>query len=220
MAANTETSESMERRFVTAELRASKRDDDRPVIEGIAAVYDQETEIAFWREKIRAGAFTRVLGEKPDTVAALNHDWNIVLGRTLAGTLRLEDSADGLHYSVDINPDDPEAMSVYAKVKRGDIRQSSFAFTVNKEEWSYPEDKSLPALRTIIEIGELFDVSPVTFPAYPTTSVSARSKAEEISQAREEAGRQEPAGDQKAEQQRVQERLKMLKRRLDLEEKA
>jgi HK97 family phage prohead protease len=176
----TPANERLERRFLNVELRAAGTD-DKPVISGTAAVFNQETVIGSWfRETIKPGAFARVLSENPDVVGAFNHNWDVVLGRTLAGTLRLLEDDQALNYEIDVNLADPQAVSVYEKVKRGDVRQSSFAFTVRTEEWTKAEKKGDLSLRTIVEIDELFDVSPVTFPAYPQTSVTARSKAEEI----------------------------------------
>jgi hypothetical protein len=170
----------VERRSVNVQLRADMVD-EKPIIEGVAAVYNQETTIGgMFREIIQPGSFASVLASNPDVIAANNHDWVQVLGRTKNGTLRLSDQPDGLHYVVDINPDDPEAMSLYAKVQRGDIDQSSFAFTVRKDQWEQPEDKNILPLRTIFEYDELIDVSPVTFPAYPQTSAAVRSKLDEF----------------------------------------
>jgi HK97 family phage prohead protease len=184
--------ENIERRFLTITQRAAG-DDDKPVIEGDAAVFNQETVIGSWfREKIAPGAFKRVLSEKPDVVAAFNHNWDIVLGRTTAGTLSLEETEKSLRYSTEINPKDPAAMGVYERVKRGDVSQASFAFTVRKEEWVSPpaNSKDLP-LRNILEVDELYDVGPCTFGAYPEASASARSKANEFANPEEPAAQQE-----------------------------
>jgi uncharacterized protein len=167
----------VETRYLELELRAAERE-KKPVIEGTAAVYDQEAVIGDWfREKIQRGAFDRVLSEKPDVIGAPNHDWSVVLGRTSSGTLRLDATQRGLNYSIDVNPDDQEAMNLYQRIKRGDVFQSSFAFTVREEEWIYPEkgSKDLP-MRVVKEVEKLFDVSPVTFPAYPQTSAGVRSR--------------------------------------------
>ncbi len=170
----------LERRYVELTLRA-QGDEAKPVLEGDAAVFGIETVIGKWfREKIRSGAFTRVLSEKPDVIGAFNHDWTYVLGRTTSGTLKLEQTEKSLRYSIDINPGDSQAMSVWEKVKRGDVNQSSFAFTVRKEEWTEPSDDNDEklALREIIEIGKLFEVGPVPFAQYPEASAQARSKSE------------------------------------------
>lgn len=175
-----EEKKEIERRFVQITQRAAG-DEENPIIEGDAAVFNKETQIGDWfREKIRMGAFSRVLSEKPDVLASYNHNWNVVLGRTTAGTLKLEETLTGLRYSVAINPKDTEAMNVYAKVKRGDISQASFAFTVRREEWTKPASKKELALREVIEVDKLFDVGPVAFGAYPQASAQARSLAETL----------------------------------------
>jgi len=176
---NKQPNPEFEIRYVNLELRAAG-DEQKPIIEGDAAVFGVETVVGRWfREKIRAGAFTRVLSEKPDVIGAFNHDWSFVLGRTTAETLKLEQTDAGLRYVIDVNTNDTQAVSVWEKVKRGDVRQSSFAFTVRKEEWTEPsEDSEELALREIVEIGKLYDVGPVAFAQYPEASAQARSKAE------------------------------------------
>jgi hypothetical protein len=184
-----------ERRFLEFEVRAAG-EGEPPAISGMAAVYNREAVIGnFFREIIRPGAFRRVLSENPDVVGAANHNWDIVLGRTISGTLKLEDREnDGLHYSIELNQKDQEAMNFYSRVQRGDIRHSSFAFTVRKELWTNPENpKELP-LRAVLEIDKLYDVSPVTFPAYPTTTASVRSQVEAIQQEMEQASQAASGG--------------------------
>ena len=189
----------IERRFLHVTQRAAG-DNDKPIIEGDAAVFDQEAVIGDWfREMIAPGAFKRVLSEKPDVIAALNHNWDQVLGRTTAGTLSIEETKESLRYAIDINPDDTEAMNTYAKVKRGDVSQASFAFKVRKESWVSPSHRGELSLRIIEEVDTLYDVGPCTFGAYPEASASARSKASEFQQPAE---RQEPeAGEQEIDPQ-------------------
>lgn len=174
----------IETRYIQLNVRAEKRADEKLVIKGQAAVFNEETVIRGWfREQIAPGAFQRVLSESPDTIGCFNHDWNVVLGRTTAGTLSLTETATGLDYEIDINPDDTEAMSVYAKVARGDVSQSSFAFEVSVEEWAYPgPDSNILPLRSITEFSKLYDVCPATFGAYPQTSAAVRSKYSAIPQ--------------------------------------
>ena len=204
----------IERRVLQVEIRAAG-DSDKPLIEGDAAVFNQETVIGEWfREMILPGAFKRILSEKPDVIAAYNHDWNIVLGRTTAGTLALEETDKSLRYSAEINTKDPVAMGVYERVKRGDVSQASFAFKVRKEEWTSPAHRGELSLRTIIEIDKLYDVGPVTFGAYAEASAQARSKANEFLQIPDAAGGQEPpAGEQS--DSAMQEQAGNERRRLD-----
>lgn len=209
---NTSTPD-LERRYVELTLRA-EGDEAKPVIEGDAAVFGVETVIGKWfREKIRAGAFTRVLSEAPDVIGAFNHDWSYVLGRTTAGTLKLQQNDKSLRYAIDVNPNDSQAMSVWEKVKRGDVSQSSFAFTVRKEEWTEPiedSDEKL-ALREIVEIGKLFDVGPVPFAQYPEASAQARSKSETFQQLT-------PAQAASDDAEEVQARHRARRRQVDLAE--
>lgn len=204
-----------ERRYVELSLRA-EGDEQKPIIEGDAAVFGVETVVGRWfREKIRAGAFTRVLSEKPDVIAVFNHDWTYVLGRTTAGTLKLEQTDKALRYSVDVNPADSQAMSVWEKVRRGDVSQASFAFTVRKEEWTEPADDSEQlALREIVEVGKLYDVGPVPFGQYPEASAQARSKSESFLQ--QHPSPQAVSGEAEG----TQTRQKARRRRLDLAERS
>lgn len=170
--------EKIERRFLSLEVRAAS-EDGKMYVEGDAAVFNQETVIGNWfREMVKPGAFKRVLSEKPDVIAAYNHDWSIVLARTTNGTLTLEETPSGLKYRAEINPNDQQAVSVYEKVKRGDVPQASFAFSVRAETWVNPDSKGNLALRVIDEVDQLYDVGPCTFGAYPQASAQARSMAD------------------------------------------
>ena len=162
-----------ERRLVGAapELRAETEADGPPVLAGYAAVYDQETVIGAFRERIEPGAFDQTLGA--DVRALVNHDPNLILGRTLSGTLRLSSDAHGLRYEVD-PPQTSYASDLLESVRRGDVTQSSFAFRVIADEWEQAGRSGELPLRRIQQV-ELFDVSPVTYPAYTQTSVSARA---------------------------------------------
>lgn len=158
--------------------------DDAVTISGYAAVFNKETVIGgMWgfREKIAPGAFDDAIG-RDDVRALFNHNPDILLGRTESGTLRLSVDKRGLKYDIDL-PDTAQARDVRTLIKRGDVSGSSFGFRVNDDEWddSPVREGKLP-IRTITKV-ELFDVSPVTYPAYPQTSVSARSKAQAATEA-------------------------------------
>lgn len=170
-----------ERRSVRQTLEFREADEGAS-ISGYAAMFNDETVIGGgpwgFREVILPGAFDEAI--KADDVRALfNHNPDILLGRTESKTLRLKADKKGLHYDVDL-PDTAAAKDVRTLIKRGDVSGSSFAFRVEQdddEQWDYSEVKNgrLP-LRKIVR-ARLYDVSPVTYPAYPSTSVSARSKA-------------------------------------------
>lgn len=160
-----------ERRAIASPVEYRK-DDETPKLGGYAAVFGSVTEIAgLFREQIAPGAFTEAV-DRDDVRALFNHDANFVLGRTKAGTLRLSEDKKGLRYDVD-PPDTQWARDLMVSVQRGDVSQSSFAFEVTEESWEYGERGEMPT-RTITK-ARLYDVSPVTYPAYEATSVSARS---------------------------------------------
>jgi len=163
----------MERERRTLSLPVEYRADEKPRLSGYAAVFGDVTEIAgIFRERIAPGAFADA-AKRDDVRALFNHDANFVLGRTTAGTLRLVEDDKGLRYDVD-PPETTWARDLMVSVQRGDVNQSSFAFEVTEEEWDYGQRGEMP-LRTIKSV-RLYDVSPVTYPAYESTTVSARSK--------------------------------------------
>lgn len=157
------------------EARKRENGDALPTLTGYAAVFGQETVIGGWfREIIDAGAFDEALARPDDVRAQFNHDANRVLGRTTAKTLRLAIDDQGLRYEIDL-PETSYAKDLAASVERGDVSQSSFMFEVTGEKWEYPPRSSgeLPLRR--VQNVKLYDVAPVTFPAYAGTSVSARA---------------------------------------------
>jgi HK97 family phage prohead protease len=142
-----------------------------PQITGYAAVFNSESEdLGGFRETIEAGAFRNSIVTGADVRALVNHDPSQVLGRSKAGTLRLAEDQHGLRYEIDL-PDTTAARDVRESIKRGDISGSSFAFTVPEggDRW---EGNS----RTLTKV-ELFDVGPVTFPAYPATVTEASMRS-------------------------------------------
>lgn len=143
---------------------------------GAAVVYNSRSEnLGGFVEIIRAGALHDVLARDPDTRALFNHDSNQVLGRTRSGTLRLEDSETELDYEFDA-PDTSYARDLRVLLERGDVSQSSFAFRVAPDgaEWDEDPDTGL-LLRVVHRFSALYDVSPVTYPAYPAASSGLRS---------------------------------------------
>lgn len=135
---------------------------------GYAAVYGVESgDLGGFRERIAPGAFAGVLDS--DVRCLLNHDPNIVLGRTKSGTLRLADDERGLRFEVDL----PESRSDLSEaVKRGDINGASFRFQVGEEDWAGD-------VRTVKSLKQLHDVTLATYPAYPEASVEMRTAQQE-----------------------------------------
>ncbi len=159
----------IERRcFSGAEMRA---DEETGKITGYAALFNRETDLGWEREMIAPGAFARSLNNGADVRALFNHDPNIVLGRNTAGTLKVWEDERGLAFEI-TPPATAQADGIAESIRRGDITQSSFAFRpVVDERISSENGKDLRILREV----ELFDVSPVTYPAYEDTVASARS---------------------------------------------
>lgn len=162
----------IERRNFAVSLEYEDREDQQgPIIRGHAAVFDTLSEnLGGFREKIAPGAFDSVLAD--DVRALYNHDPNHVLGRSKSGTLRLSVDDRGLHYEID-PPDTQIARDLITSLRRGDVDQSSFGFSVDKDDWK--EDDDGRVIRTIIKFRRLYDVSPVTYPAYPDATVGLRS---------------------------------------------
>jgi HK97 family phage prohead protease len=140
-------------------------------ISGYATVTNSETIIAgLFREVVAPGAFRAALTRRDDVRCLLNHNADLILGRTKSGTLSLVEDAHGLKYTV-TPPATAWADGIVVSIARGDISGSSFAFRVERESWPAIGRAAMP-LRVIEQV-ELFDVSPVCFPAYAATSVNA-----------------------------------------------
>lgn len=141
-----------------------------PVIAGYAAVFNESTDLGWFTESIAPGAFTESLARGDDVRALFNHDPNLILGRTTARTLELREDEKGLFSRIH-PPDTQLARDLVTSIERGDISQMSFGFYVEAEEAQIEQGK--PTHFTITK-ASLFDVSPVTFPAYPTTEVDVQ----------------------------------------------
>ena len=164
--------------------------DGQMLIEGYFAVFGGE----YWLwdsayETIDPGAFS--LETDTDVRALTNHDTTLVLGRTTAGTLQLRTDEHGLAGTIVINPDDQDAVNLYARVKRGDVSQCSFGFDILEDGTERREDGiTVFHLRRV----RLYEVSICTFPAYEQTGVEARrAEVAEIEKRAEELRQREAA---------------------------
>ena len=155
-------------RTFNVEFRIDK--EEKPRIRGYAAVFDKWSEdLGYFREIIRKGAFRKTIKEA-DVRALFNHDSNYVLGRTKNDTLELAEDEKGL--AIDIDPPETQwAQDLMISIERKDIDQMSFAFRTIKQKWNEKDKNN--STRELLEV-ELIDVSPVTYPAYPQTSMSVR----------------------------------------------
>lgn len=180
-----------------AELRVEGAAEKRKIV-GYAAVFNSLSEdLGGFNEQIAPGAFKKAI-RSSDARALWNHDPNYVLGRQSSGTLKLREDKKGLWMEI-TPPKTTFARDLMHLIERGDIDQQSFGFTIKREKWEFDEDEEKPALRTLVEIDRLYDVSPVTYPAYQETSVALRM----LDAAREKHESQEDHG-QSAEVESVQ----------------
>lgn len=174
------------RSFRVADLRVAvdPAGKEPPKLQGYAAVFNQLSEdLGGFREQIAPGAFKNTLAND-DIRALFNHDPNMVLGRNKAGTLRAREDQNGVAFEVDV-PDTQCGRDLLVSVKRGDISQCSFAFTTNSDTWNNGADGTVT--RTLNDV-TCMDLSPVTYPAYPQTSVKARSYIESLKESQGKQG--------------------------------
>ena len=164
----------METRFIKAEVRST----GPRQIGGLAAPYGVRAKLKGFQETIKRGAFDRIVRSNPDVVCLFNHNPDCVLGRTSSGTMRIFADARGLHYECDL-PNTQAGRDLHESIKRGDIAGNSFAFLLGDQddEWSEEYDdetRSRVVLRSIRNFKTLKDISPVTYPAYEGTELTAR----------------------------------------------
>lgn len=153
------------------------RSDGAEVIAGYAATFNALSEELWgFREQIAPGAFDDVLQD--DVRALFNHDPNFVLGRTTSKTLVISVDQTGLRNEI-TPPDTQWARDLMTSMKRGDITQQSFAFTVKNDSWEWNKETDL-VTRTILKLERLYDVSIVTYPAYPQTTAQVIQRAKEL----------------------------------------
>lgn len=165
----------LEYRILTRPLEIRQTDEPgaTPTLIGYAAVFNQlSVDMGGWHEIINPGAFAGAL-PGADVRALWQHNPEYVLGRTTNNTLRLAEDPTGLIVQIDIPPT-TWAADALATLRRGDVDQMSFSFQVpiGGDTWT---ETPTGWLRTIYRIQPLYEVSPVTFPAYPATSISARN---------------------------------------------
>ena len=156
-----------ETRYYSIESRLTKRE-GKDVVIGHAAVFNSLSEdLGGFKEKIMPGAFDDVLDN--DVRAYFNHNPDYLLGRTSAGTLRLSVDNKGLRYELDI-PDTTVGRDLKENMRLGNITQSSFAFTIGKNGDSWERGENGNDIRIINKVNRLYDVSPVSLPAYPSAN--------------------------------------------------
>ena len=175
--------EVVEQRAYDGELKAAV---EGRTVEGYASVFNSMSEdLGGFREIILPGAFSNVLDN--DVRALYNHDSNYLLARTTSGTLELKEDDKGLYYRFEM-PNTSYGNDMLELFRRGDLSQSSFGFTVEKDSWRMQDGQHV---RYIERVGSLFDVSPVVYPAYTAASSGLRS-AEPQGESAAEVARETP----------------------------
>ena len=165
----------MEQRIMKMKNAKIREEGGKRYLEGYFSVFGEPYQVwDGWIETIERGAFARYLSSGQDVKVLWNHDSNIVLGSTGNGTASLREDETGLFGSVEINENDSEAVSAYARVARGDVDGCSFGFDIARQEEWWDDDGVYHT--KITEVDPLYEVSPCTFPAYKATSISARAK--------------------------------------------
>lgn len=155
------------------ELR--KADKESRKIGGYAAMYDKESENLGWFvERIAPGAFKE--SDMSDVRALVNHNDDLILARSSAGTLELKEDETGLYFEFEA-PNTTAGNDCLENIRNGNYSQCSFAFTVKNAKWeNETRDGKNVDIRIIEEIEKVYDVSVVTYPAYPDTTVAVRSR--------------------------------------------
>lgn len=146
-----------------------------PGVRGYAAVYSSlSTDLGGFVEEIAPGTFATVLARKPDVRLTLNHNRDVILGRSSSGTLALTHTVKGLLIDVPELPNTTAGRDVAELVRRGDLSQMSFAFRNTVDRWEHRIINGQPTpVRTLLDF-DLVDVSIVDTPAYQATSVALR----------------------------------------------
>lgn len=165
---------SIERRFITGLELRDQGEGKTPVIAGYAARFNTKS-VVMWdfREIIKPGAFAQSLSRGDDVRALVDHDPARIIGRRSAGTLKVEEDEQGLRCEI-TPPDTQVGRDIVTSIRRKDVSGMSFGFRAVRTNWTIDPVEGNIDLRELLQV-DLFDVSPVTFPAYPETDVSVRS---------------------------------------------
>lgn len=164
-----------ESRTVLASFEVRDGESTAPTLEGYAATFNQDYDLGPFVERIAPEAFARTLSNGPDVRLLVDHEGQ-PLARTKSGTLQLSTDSRGLHARATLDSSDPDVQRLLPKMRRGDLDQMSFAFRVPTGGDSWSEDYTQRTIREASLAGG--DVSVVTYPANPNTSVAVRAHDE------------------------------------------
>ena len=166
----------MIRRYFNTETRAAQTDGQPTEIAGIGAVVGVSTDLGYCEEEIDPGAFAEA--DISDVLVCFNHDLDVILGRTAAGTAEVTiDGKGNLVYTANkLDLENPELQAPIRYVQRGEVNKSSFMFDIEAEMWSKSNIYGDFGKRTIMKIGKVYETGPVTLPAYNDTEAYSREK--------------------------------------------
>lgn len=158
-------------RLFDVEFRSAEGEEASNKVIGTAAVIGQKTDMGWYEEVIEQGAFDGC--DMSDVVLNLNHDDSILLAGTRNGSMRLWVDTYGLNHESEVI-DTTQGKDALKLVRSGLISKMSFAFVIDRDGEEWEDRMEGKEIRHITKIKKLYDVSLVTFPAYPQTSVFAR----------------------------------------------
>lgn len=166
----------LETRFYSVSLE-TREENGSGIVTGRPIVFGQKTDLGFFDEYIEAGALDDA--NLSDVRLCLNHDTSYVYARSRRNnpknTMNIYPNSEGLDIEANLAIDEsPKAQDFFSAIKRGDIDKMSFMFSIDEERWEDLESDH--PTRVITKIGSVVEVSAVTFPAYDTTSINARSR--------------------------------------------
>jgi HK97 family phage prohead protease len=160
----------LEYRHISGDASELRSASEGNILSGYAAKFNAQSEDMGFREVIDPEAFERTLKARNEVKAYVNHDSSMVIGSTRSGTLELSTDGTGLADIIHL-PQTSYAADLREVVSRGDVSGQSFGFSVVRDEWNKDYSE-----RRLIEV-RLHEVSIVAFPAYASTSISARALA-------------------------------------------
>jgi hypothetical protein len=164
------------RTLQTNEIRVTKAADGTRTLTGLIPYNFQSADLGGWKEMIAPGTFAGALDPKADVLCLRDHKVALLMGRTKSKTLALTDSTEGLCFACKL-PNTTQATDLAESVDRGDLDANSFGFICKEDKWT--SDASGNILRTLIAV-DLVEISPCSFPAYPSSQVDVRTMPIEI----------------------------------------
>ena len=165
-----------ELRSYRSEIRVAKAEDGTRTVSGLIPYNSLSVDMWGFQELIAPGAFASALGADADVLALRDHDPKLLLGRTKSQTLQLNDSPEGLRYTLTL-PNTTAANDLAESIDRGDLDTTSFGFGCDEDSWAAADDGTV--IRTLKQV-TLFEVSPCSFAAYPDSQVTVRSIPDHI----------------------------------------